>query len=536
MCHLAGAAPFLVACAFEMSRGWRPTGDDANITFRSWDVLSSHSPLVGQFSQAAVSSGRPIYDLGPLLYWFLTIPVHLDHNQGALLGATILCVVAVSLAIEAAWSVRGWPASVAVVAIVLTVVAVYPRVALDPTWNPDVGLIWFISTAALAWAVAAGHLRWWPVLVVVGSFSAQSHLMFSLGSIACVVVAPVIGVLRRSFAELPGRKVGWWLPSGVLIGIACWVAPIIEQITTHPGNLTLLARFHGSERPNGAAFGLRSLAAAVGPVPVWTGHPSVTDPFTLFNSIQSHASLDGVIILLGLCVIGVVAWITKRRDLAAAAAIVLLLSLAVVWTLASLPYGSLTISYIDTSSWPVGMAVVLVVAWAVVELAVAASRSLAHRHGEHRYRPSRSTTDRKWAVVLGAVIVALGAYGVLASTVTGSGVGNAAEMDDLWTTVAQVQYASNHIEQVVPRGRVKITTESTDDGQNALDLYGVSTGVVWQLYADGWHPETTLALSTYSSPVVAPGRTVPPVTATIIGGNGSTVRVLITHTPSAKVP
>ena len=525
-CHLAAVTPFLVACGLEMARGWRPTGDDANITFRSWDVLSSHSPLVGQFSQAGVHSESPIYDLGPLLYWLLTVPVHLDHSQGALWGAAILCAAGAAVAVEAAWSARGWSASVAVATIVLAMVAVNPQIALDPTWNPDVGLVWFVATGALAWAVASGHLRWWPVLVVVGSFTGQSHLMFAVGSIACIVVAQVIGFLRA-------RATGWWVPTGVLVGMACWAAPTIQQLTTHPGNLTLLARFHGSEQPFGTAFGLRSLAAAVGPVPVWTGRPGGTNPFVLYDSIQAHAAAAGVAVLVGLLAIAVGGWMTARLDLAAAAAVVLVLSVSLVWTCASVPYGSLTIAYIDTSSWPVGMAAVLAAAWALGELGLAGARRLAATQAARRRRTGPMRAGPGWAVLLGAATVALGA---VATVIVGSGIGSSSDGDDPWATVAQMQGVSHHIEQVVPPGRVAIVGGTAPGGQGSLALYGLITGLVWELYADGWRPETSLATSAFVVPQVAPGPTLPPATATIsYGGSGSTARVVITNQGRASL-
>jgi hypothetical protein len=223
-CHVAAATPFVVACAKEMAHGWAPQGDDGAIVFRSWAVLSSHSPLVGQLTHA--TSSHAVFDPGPMLFWSLTIPVHLDHRQGGLWGAALLCVVGVSLAVEAAWSTMGWPAAVGVAAVILTMVAEFPAVALDPTWNAHIGLVWFVSTAAIAWAVAVGHLQWWPVVVVAASFATQCHLMFAIGSLSCVVVAPIVGFALS-------RRISWWLPAGILAGVACWIVPVVQQFTSH---------------------------------------------------------------------------------------------------------------------------------------------------------------------------------------------------------------------------------------------------------------------------------------------------------------
>ena len=43
-------APFVVSLLRARSVHWIPSGDDALIGLRSWDVFSSHRPLIGQGS------------------------------------------------------------------------------------------------------------------------------------------------------------------------------------------------------------------------------------------------------------------------------------------------------------------------------------------------------------------------------------------------------------------------------------------------------------------------------------------------------
>ncbi len=92
--HLAIWAAILIPTAMEMARGWRPLLDDATISARSYEVLSLHSPLPGQFSQASFSHGSTsashlIFSPGPLQYWLLALLVHLDPIQGALWAAAL---------------------------------------------------------------------------------------------------------------------------------------------------------------------------------------------------------------------------------------------------------------------------------------------------------------------------------------------------------------------------------------------------------------------------------------------------------------
>src|SRR5258707_9863543 len=97
--------PFGFAAARSVATGWRPVSDNAAIALRSWDVLTAHAPLVGQATRLAGG----VYDLGPLQYWLLTLPVHVDPLHGVLWGAALWCMVAASLTIEAAWAAAGGP-------------------------------------------------------------------------------------------------------------------------------------------------------------------------------------------------------------------------------------------------------------------------------------------------------------------------------------------------------------------------------------------------------------------------------------------
>src|SRR5262249_20170413 len=101
--HLAVWAPFVAGLVEEVRLRWRPVGDGAAIALRSWDSLTAYGPLVGQATRLA----HEVYDPGPLEYWLLAIPVHIDPGHGVLWGAALWCMVAASLAIEAAWSALG---------------------------------------------------------------------------------------------------------------------------------------------------------------------------------------------------------------------------------------------------------------------------------------------------------------------------------------------------------------------------------------------------------------------------------------------
>lgn len=508
-CHAAASAPFVVVCIYEMARGWAPQGDDGVIVFRSWLVLTQQSPLLGQRTE--VITPHTIYDLGPLLYWLLTIPVHIDHVQGGLWGAELFCVVAVNLAVGAAWAVMGWRAGIGAVVVLLATIAEVPALVIDPVWNPHFGLVWFLATAAIAWAVAAGRLGWWPALVVAASISTQSHLMFAIGSIGLVVIAPLVGLLGN-------RWVGWWLWAGLTSGLLCWLAPLVEQVTSHPGNMSLVLELpHRSGPHEGLAFGLSSLAAVVGPSPVWWGRGGSSDIgiFALMSDIHAHPPWAGVLVLGGVGCCAVLSWSSRRRALGALALVALVWALSAVWTSAELPMSqTLSYIYIEPSSWPLGITILLVGFWAIADIVLAVVTRL------HPTRAKRSISERFRRL---APIVVVGLAAVAAAS-SGLAV-HESSTDDIttsgWPAMSQVRVAAARIERSVPRGPLTVISSRIFNAS-----YSIIPGLDWLLYADGWRPESYPGYTTLIGPEIAP-RKPPPVYTALITYDGGPARITI---------
>ena len=361
-CHAACELPFIISAVVASAYGWRPTSDDGAFAYRAWDVFSSRPPLVGDSSQNTLTPPvRAVYHPGPLVTWLYAVPVRLDHDHGILLAAALLCALAAALAVEAAWCVRGWPAAAVASAAVLTTVSVRPNIVLNPVWDPYFGLVWFLAAASLAWCVASGRLRWWPVLVVAASMAAQSHQMYALGAAGLVVAAPVLGwCTSHRDARRDRRSVA----TGLLVGLACWVAPVAQGLRSHPGNLTLLADYGRGQTTLGWTFGTRSLAAAVTPVPVWASARTLAlFPVVLrLEEGKLWVALGTLVLLVAVAVLGL------RRgavDLAALAVVALVTSVAAVASLSALSK-PLVLGYAELVLWPAGMLVWAVGLWATV--------------------------------------------------------------------------------------------------------------------------------------------------------------------------
>jgi hypothetical protein len=395
---------------------------------------------------------------------------------------------------------------------------------LDPTWNAHIGTVWFIATAAIAWAVASGRLRWWPVLVVAASLASQCHLMFVVGSAACVVAAPIFGWVRT-------RQVGWWLPTGILVGVASWVVPLWQQFTHHPGNLSLLLDSEkGAGSSTGIAFSLQALAASVGPHPIWWGRGEVPAPnfFTLVVGVRAHPAWVGVAILVGMAVVLGLASLTRRRELAGLALVALVMSLGAVWTLASLPTSQFfSFLYIGPGLWPVGMIVLLVGGWSIGAVALAAARRLRSglTSGRHLRPGARVPGVVATLVVVAALALIVGGGALV---VHDSAINQ--DPTEGWPAMHQVRLATERIERTVPRGRLVVRIPS---GPSAS--YAVITGIDWLLYADGWRPESPPGLPTLIGPEVGITKPVPLVTVVVTYNGGPTKLVVTTrraHRPS----
>lgn len=365
--HIAVWVPFVYALVRSLEHGWVALSDAAIIALRSWDVFTAHGPLVGQ----ATRLGQGQFDLGPLEYWLLAVPVHLDPRHGSLWGAVLCCMLAGSLAIEAAWSVAGMLGGLAASGIILGVIAWYPEIAVGPSWNPSLGAMFFLAALAAAWAVMSGHRGWWPVLVVSASIAAQAHLMFALASVSIVVLAFIIALIDtiRSGAGYRGYR---WAVIGAVAAAACWAAPLVQQFTARPGNMTVLISSQGKRGPGaGLTFGLRALAGATEPSTYWWKPLSSLGYLGLVWRRSAGFGLFSLVLVAVVLIIAL--WMLRSRRTASLAALTLLLSIAVVVTFADIPAAAIaatstgsSLTYLMTPLFPAGVLTWLIAATTLV--------------------------------------------------------------------------------------------------------------------------------------------------------------------------
>lgn len=475
LAHLIAGVPFIVAAVAEIRRGWLPYSDNAVITLRSWEVLGAHPPALGQFSEVSQLGGHLVFDLGPLLYWLLAIPVHIDNLHGSLWGAALLCVLAASLSVEAARTAKGAVAALAVAGAIAGLVIAMPALALDAPWNPYLGAAWLVCALMSGWAVVAGHVKWLPVLVLASSVASQAHFMYAL-------IAVAIGMLGLAvtLAQIRRREVLVWTLVALAVGTLCWIVPFDQELRGNPGNMTAIFANSGNVARFGWAFSFRSYAAAAGALPLWWSPIRAVTSAAFVDRISTAPALEGMLVLYGLVLIVIGGWARKRRALAALAAVALATSVGVLLTFAWLPATSYSdLWYLEIVLWPTGMLVWATSIWATGELAAACVA---------RLRPSnvRETcqVQHRWPSLGSAALAAL-VVGALALASLSASIGTDREVG-VGPVIPQVRMAVREITERVKRGPVLLSVVGM--GMSPVSFV-YATAVMWQLEIRGWTPE-----------------------------------------------
>ncbi len=480
--HLAAWLPFVVGAVRLIRHGWRPVGDEAAIALRSWNSLTAHGPMVGQATRLA----HGVFDPGPLEYWLLAIPVHLDTAHGILWGAVICCLVACSLAIEAAWSVLGAVGGLCASGFILGLVLWTPDITAPPSWNPWFGVVFFTAALAAAWAVMSGRRGWWPVLVVTASIAAQAHLMFTVPSGVLTILALSIGLVDT----IRARSRYWWVLIGAVAGAACWTAPLIQQFTSRNGNLGLLFSSSGTATGprTGGAFSLKALSAAMGPPPLWW--KSHLQPTAIFNLISHRSAWFAVAALILIAVAGVTAIRPLRcRPLAALAIVTLVISLGSLVTYSSIPvhYTSLgTLPYLVVLLFPVGVLSWLVVgSWAVLMAGLISGRVAAAGRVRTRLLAAGQGATH-WAGgagrLAGVTASALAAVGVVLALVVQGPIDRKVTNDPAMPASLRL---ARQIARDLPGQPIALSVYASDPSVRGR----LTLGLTWELTPRGFHAE-----------------------------------------------
>ncbi|HEY5045078.1 MAG TPA: hypothetical protein VII53_04410 [Solirubrobacteraceae bacterium] len=442
--------------------GWTPAGDQAIIATRAYDVFTSHTPLVGQYSDASTVTHQTLHSLGPMLYWLLALPARFGSPDTLALTMGLVNTLAI-VGVVALARRRGGRALMFAVAIAIALMcrSLAPEVFHD-VWNPSAGLFGFMLLIFLCWSLACGEYRLLPLTVLVASFVVQCQLAFlppSLGLLAVGLVGLVASRrLRWSASGGPaaadrtlsggppaaadrGRRgpIWRWALAALVIALICWTPPVVDQLTHHPGNLTVVVRTATATKSTlGATVGWRAVVRAIGVPPWWLIDPR--SPWERKTDVRrAPGALAGASCLLMLCALLTIAAVGLRRrraDLFAGALIALVLCAALAAVAASTPTTHLLAATLGYTLWwgsPAGMFVWTILGWSAATMSTQRGRSrLSHRSRLSRlsHRSHRSARSHRSRLRAPAFASAIG-IGVVAATGTAVAAGESQDYH-LW--------------------------------------------------------------------------------------------------------
>jgi hypothetical protein len=460
---LAAAIPVIESTVKAVQAGWVPAGDDGIIATRGWDVFTSHTPLIGQYSEAGlVLHGRIMHSPGPMQYWLLALPARFGSVSSI---AVTMCVINTLAIIGCVALARRRGGLILMFAAALGIVLMcqsLPSEAMHDIWNPAAGLFPFLLLIFLGWSLACGDYRLLPLTALVASFLTQTHLMYAAPT-AVVLAVGVGGLLlwrlgrRRSGGPEPPPvpRIWPWALAALVIVAACWAPPAIDQVKNNPGNLATIVRTAEHRGATlGATAGWHAVVRSVGVTPWWLYVPgSEWERKADLRATPSSTRTDSTIALLAaLFLTGLLGALRRRWDLASAALIGLLLCGAIYLEAASNPKTLLLAETLAYTMWwgsELGFWVWLILAWGVwlglAALSRPAVRALRTRVTDRRREPAPRT--RLAAVVLAPLVALAGLVAV------GSAVAKTEKPDSHVYEYRPIRTIAAAIERHVPPGQ-----------------------------------------------------------------------------------
>ncbi len=435
---LAAALPVIVTGIRAIAGAWLPAADQGIIATRAYDVFTSHSPLVGQFSMASTLTGHATYDLGPTLYWLLALPARfggapaLTATMSAFNTALIVCSVALARR-------RGGVGLMLASALAIALMShSFGAEALHGIWNPSAGLFALTLLCFLCWSVACDEPRLLPGAVLAASFAMQCHLAYVAPALGLLAVA-LAGLLvararwrrarsRRDDPEAPERSLRRPVAVALVLAALCWWPAIVNELSSSRGNLSALSSAASAhQKTEGGSAAWHALSAAIGIPPRWLRSPQRQalsprgEPVGQLSGGDygdtrvgdvwgSPGLLRALSCLLALCALLAIVLVGARRrrsDVVAGAACALVLCAAFAWVTSATPVADVdTLGYSLWWGSVLGMWVWLMIGWSLATLA-------RTEHGALRRRPSlwraRVPGGLRPAVLGLALVVACGA-------------------------------------------------------------------------------------------------------------------------------
>jgi hypothetical protein len=234
--------PLVVAAVALRRPHWYPVLDLAMTELRLRDVGTGHTPLIGLPGRIGPSLAEQGSHPGPLSFYLVTPLYRLFGSSawGMQAATVVLNLVALGTALLIGVRRGGVRLAIAMAALLVVLISGYGLTMLTQPWNPYLPVLWWVVLLLAVWSVACHDLAMLPVAVFAASFCAQTHVPY-LGLAAGLGVLTVV-VLSVEWRAAPAgsatrRRVVRWTGASLVLAVALWVPPLVDQAINDPGNL-----------------------------------------------------------------------------------------------------------------------------------------------------------------------------------------------------------------------------------------------------------------------------------------------------------
>jgi len=190
---------------------------------------------------------------GPLLFWIEAPFYRLSGYGTAALYSGALAINLTALA-TLAWVVAREDRRLGALVTGASLLFAWhiPTLFANP-WNALVPALSSLTFVVLCAAVANGRIGLLPLMVVFGSFIAQTHLGYA--PLAGVLAPASLAIGLPVYRSRTGRPLWPHVVASSWLALGLWLFPIAEQLSQEQGNVTRLWRFFGAETAPGVPLG-----------------------------------------------------------------------------------------------------------------------------------------------------------------------------------------------------------------------------------------------------------------------------------------
>lgn len=379
---LVAIAPIVIVTVRALTRGWVAAGDNGLILLRAQDVGTANHPLLGTWTSASMTAGRPINNPGPLWFDLLAPFVKVaGPSVGFAVGVMAANVGAVVLAAWAARRAGGVSGSLLVTALSAGLAWSMGSELLFDAWQPNAMILPCWAFLVAGWALSCGDLTIAPWIVGLASLIVQTHLsfVFVVGLVGAAAIVGAAVFVRRDHARdvEQQRSVRRAVITSLVVAVILWVQPVLDQLFGEQNLSSLLRSSNGDSERIGLRLGVRLIGSVVALPPWWTrsGYsgtirptPSTSGPGVVEGDVASFpvaaaALLTAVAVLIAVVVVG---WRRRSRPTTTAGAVALVAVGACLSSMLLSPIGVIGLSPHQLRwLWPVSAFVLMAPLFAI---------------------------------------------------------------------------------------------------------------------------------------------------------------------------